>query len=150
VLYRPHAELRAVAAYTLGVIGGDKATERLKLMLNDSYANARYNAATGLARQGDPACEKVLKEMLDPDHDLAVRDEKYDREKDRKRSTVLMNGIKATLTLADANPAADMTQLKTSLDSLSKAKMPKVQTDRTRIQTTALEALRLIEGNRSP
>jgi hypothetical protein len=91
----------------------------------------------------------VLKEMLDPDHDLAVGDEKYDREKDRKRSTVLMNGIKATLTLADANPAADMTQLKTSLDNLSKAKMPKVQTDRTRIQTTALEALRLIESKQN-
>jgi hypothetical protein len=150
VLYRPHAELRAVSAYTLGVIGGDEALNRLKIMLNDSYANARYNAATGLARQGDPACEKVLKEMLDPDNDAAVRDEKYDREKDRKRATVLMNGIKAALTLADANPQADMTQLKQSLDSLSKSKLEKVQTDRTRIQTTALEALRLIEAKQSP
>ena len=145
VLYRPHAELRAVAAYALGVIGGDDAIQRLHLMLNDAYANARYNAATGLARQGDPACEKVLREMLDPDHDLAVADEKYDREKDRKRATVLMNGIKATLTLAEANPQADLTQLKQSLEKLSKSPLEKVQTDRTRIQTNALEALRLIE-----
>ena len=149
VLYRPHAELRAVSAYTLGVIGGDEALQRLKIMLNDSYANSRYNAATGLARQGDPACEKVLTEMLDPDNSAAVKDEKYDREKDRKRATVLMNGIKATLTLADANPTADMTQLKQSLDALSKSKLDKVQTDRTRIQTTALEALRIIEAKQN-
>jgi HEAT repeat protein len=149
LLFRPHAELRAVAAYTLGVLGGDEATDRLKKMLNDSYANARYNAATGLARQGDPACEKVLLEMLDPDHDFAVGDEKYDREKDRKRATVLMNGIKATLTLAEANPQADLTKLKAALNSLSKSPLPKVQSDRLRIQTTALEALRLIEGQQN-
>ena len=138
-----------MSAYTLGVIGGDEATKRLKIMLNDSYANARYNAATGLARQGDPACERVLREMLDPDNDAAVLDEKYDREKDRKRATVLLNGIKASLTLADASPTADMTQLKQSLDLLSKSKLEKVQTDRTRIQTTALEALRIIEAKQN-
>jgi hypothetical protein len=145
VLFRRHAELRAVAAYTLGVIGGEEATKRLKIMLNDSYANARYNAATGLARNGDMACERVLREMLDPDQDLSVADERYDREKDRKRATVLLNGIKATLTLAEANPQADLTTLKQSLASLSKSPLTKVQTDRTRIQTTALEALRIIE-----
>ncbi|HEX5103223.1 MAG TPA: HEAT repeat domain-containing protein, partial [Pirellulaceae bacterium] len=109
VLFRPHAELRAVAAYALGVIGGEDARDRLQKMLIDGYPNARYNAATGLARHGDIACEGVLREMLDPDQDLAVRDERYDREKDRKRATVLLNGIKATLTLAEANPEADLT-----------------------------------------
>lgn len=149
VLFRPHSELRAVAAYALGVVGGDEAKGRLRLMLNDAYANARYNAATGLARQGDPACERVLREMLDPDNDVGVRDEKYAREKDRKRATVLVNGIKATLTLAEENPQADLTKLKTSLDSLSKSPMKKIQTDRSKIQNMALEALRLIERDQN-
>src|SRR4029077_11460144 len=32
-LYRPHAELRGIAAYALGVVGGEQATERLRQML---------------------------------------------------------------------------------------------------------------------
>ena len=147
VSFKPHSELRAVAAYALGVVGGPEAQDRLQKMLIDAYANARYNAATGLARQGDPACEKVLREMLDPEQDLGVADEKYPREQDRKRATILLNGVKATLTYADANPGADLTRLKASLDSLSKSPMKKVQTDRTKIQTAALEALRLIDGS---
>src|SRR5205085_9763620 len=55
-LYRPHSEIRAVAAYALGVIGGDQAESRLRMMLVDGYPNARYNAATGLARSGDVEC----------------------------------------------------------------------------------------------
>jgi len=50
-LYRPHAELRAVAAYSLGVIGGQQATERLEQMLHDTYPNARYKRGN---RPGPP------------------------------------------------------------------------------------------------
>src|SRR5262249_37770088 len=89
-LYRPHAELRTVAAYALGVIGGDEAMERLEQMLHDTYPNARFNAATGLARRGNAKCERVLREMLDPANPLAVKDEINPNDRARKRITVLL------------------------------------------------------------
>ena len=146
--YRPHAEVRAVAAFALGVIGGDEALARLAQMLRDPYANARYNAATGLARHGDAACIPVLKEMLDPDNNQAAQDEKYPDEQDRKRATVLMNGIRAALVFAEANPQADISVLKQSLEALSKSPLTQIQSGRSQIQTTAVEALRLIEKQR--
>jgi hypothetical protein len=143
--YRPHAEIRSVAAFALGVIGGDEATERLRQMLRDSYANARYNAATGLARSGDPACIRGLKEMLDPDNNQAARDESNERDKDRKRATVLINGVRAALDYAAANPQGDLSELKAALATLSESPLTQLQSDRSKIQSAAIEALRLIE-----
>jgi HEAT repeat protein len=145
--FRPRSEVRAVAAYALGVIGGDEALERLKIMLQaDPYPNARYNAATGLARHGDPACLIGLQEMLDPENERAASDENNDRDKDRKRANVLMNGIRAALVYADASPTADLTELKAALDQLAAAPLEEIQTDRSRIKSSAQEALRLIEA----
>jgi HEAT repeat protein len=146
--YRPHAEIRAVAAFALGVIGGDEAIERLKRMLHDSYANARYNAATGLARYGDAACLPVLKEMLDPENDQSARDENNDRDKDRKRATVLMNGIRAALIYADAG-GEGVDQLKSALKLVADARLSQINTDRGKIQAAATEALVLIDKPRS-
>ena len=143
--YRPHAEVRAVAAFALGVIGGDEALARLQHMLASAYPNARYNAATGLARHGDASCVGVLKEMLDPDNRHSASDENNDRDKDRKRATVLMNGVRATLIYAEANPAADLAELKTALKGLADSPLSQLQTDRAKIQTAALEAMRLLE-----
>lgn len=140
-LYRPHAELRAVAAYALGVVGGESATKRLEAMLHDPYPNARYNAATGLARAGDVQCERVLKEMLDPTNEVAVRDERYADDQARKRTTVLLNGIKGTLRLHEANPQADLTRLKESLQQLSQAPLENVLIDRNKVKRAAAEAL---------
>jgi HEAT repeat protein len=145
-LYRPHGELRAVAAYALGVIGGKQATERLKKMLHDTYPNARYNAATGLARSGDAACVGVLREMLDPANDLAVKDESNANDQARKRTTVLLNGIKATLQLAEVNPAADTAPLKAALQNLTTASLENVTIDRSKVKAAAAETVRLIEA----
>jgi hypothetical protein len=144
-LYRPHAELRAVAAYALGVIGGDEASQRLRLLLHDPYPNARYNAATGLARSGDVECIGILKEMLDPTNVAALRDERYANDRARKLTTVLLNGIKATLTLASANPDADLSELKASLQSLADSRLETVLIDRSKVKNAAIEALRLLE-----
>jgi HEAT repeat protein len=149
-LYRPHAELRAVAAYCLGVIGGDQATDRLAQMLHDPYPNARYNAATGLARDGDVRSEVVLREMLDPANDLAVKDEAYPNDQARKRTTVLLNGIKATLRFAEANPNADLTTLNNSLQKLTTDPLQQVTIDRGKVKTAATEALRLIDKTQMP
>lgn len=145
-LYRPHAELRAVAAYALGVIGGDEATKRLRLMLHDAYPNARYNAATGLARAGDVESERVLAEMLDPTNVAAMRDERYANDRARKLTTVLLNGIKGTLTLAAANPEAELSRLKTALQALANSPLDSVVVDRSKVKIAAKEALQLLEA----
>jgi HEAT repeat protein len=142
--FRPHAELRAVAAYTLGILGGDQSLARLRVMLHDAYPNARFNAATGLARHGDAACMPVLKEMLDPDNEQVAKDERYADDQHRKRTTVLLNGIRATVTLAEANPGADISVLKESLSALADSPLEHIKIDRGKIQAAAVEAQRLL------
>lgn len=144
-LYRPHAELRAVAAYALGVIGGEQATSRLEAMLHDPYPNARYNAATGLARAGDEKCVRVLREMLDPENALSVKDEINPNDQARKRTTVLLNGIKATLHLATANPKADLAPLREAIQHLTSAPLANVTVERHKVKSAASEALTLID-----
>jgi HEAT repeat protein len=148
-LYRPHAELRAVAAYALGVVGGDQGTERLEQMLHDTYPNARYNAATGLARRGNEKCVRVLKEMLDPTNEVAIKDEVNPNDQARKRTTVLLNGIKGALHLADANPEADLSAVDTALKELADSPLEKVLIERSKVKSAAAEARRLIESKKS-
>jgi hypothetical protein len=119
-------------------------------MLHDAYPNARYNAATGLARAGDIECEGVLREMLDPENIAALRDERYANDRARKLTTVLLNGVKATLTLADANPDADLSRLKESLQSLAKSPLELVLIDKSKVRNAAIEALRLLENKHRP
>lgn len=115
---QPRAELRSTAAFTLGVLGGDEALEKLATILDDAYPNARYNAATGLARAGDERCRRVLLEMLEPDNRWAVKFEKHDSERERKRALVLTNGLRAVTQFARAAPAADLADLVAAIERL--------------------------------
>lgn len=145
-LYRPHAELRAVAAFALGVIGGEEAITRLEAMLHDTYPNARYNAATGLARAGKTECIRVLREMLDPENTLSVKDEINPNDQARKRTTVLLNGLKSTLQLHAVNPDADLSSLKQSIQTLADAPLTNVTVERSKVKAAAKEAVRLLES----
>jgi len=134
-----------VAAYALGVIGGEQSAERLQQMLHDTYPNARYNAATGLARQGNEQCVGVLREMLDPENRLAVKDEANPNDQERKRTTVLLNGIKSTIQLAKTNPEADLTRLKAALEHLNSDPLEKVLFERGKIKSAATEARTILK-----
>lgn len=46
------APLRGAAAFTLGVVGGDEAVERLVQLAADDNDDVRFNAALGLAQTG--------------------------------------------------------------------------------------------------
>lgn len=140
--YLPQAELRAVAAYALGVVGGPEAVDRLARMLHDPYPNARYNAATGLARHGDLRCLPVLKEMLDPTNEVALRDESNPRDQARKRTTVLLNGIKASVQLAQVQPAGELGELERAIRALQESPLSEVAYERQQVKDTAAEALR--------
>ena len=97
-------EMRGALAFSLGVIGGDEALNTLSLMLSDPYPEARYNAATGLARNGDLRAVPRLEEMLKIDNDEAVR---YEKESGTmrtwKRNLVVLNGLRAVGLLYEAN-----------------------------------------------
>jgi HEAT repeat protein len=103
------ATLRSRAAYTLGVIGGPGAVGRLTALVADAEDNVRFNAAVGLARQGEPAAWDTLVEMLSlldveaPAGDDARQSDRY------KRALVVLNALKAVGLLVDARrspPAA--------------------------------------------
>jgi HEAT repeat protein len=111
-------DLRTTAVFALGVIAGDRAIGRLECLLDDPYPNARYNAATGLARHGNVAAIPVLLEMLDPDNEFAVASEESDEGREWKHVVVLTNAIRAARQLAHKNPSSDLAQLKAALEHL--------------------------------
>lgn len=117
-------ELRSTAAFTLGVLGGDKAMGRLEEMLADPHPNTRFNAATGLARHGDLRAVPVLLDMLDSENAAAVEGERSDSERERKRMLVLINGIRAARQLAEQRPAQDVAGLQAALRELQAAELP--------------------------
>jgi hypothetical protein len=156
--YRPRGEVRAVAAFTLGVIGGEDAKKRLTTMLSDGYPAARYNAATGLSRQGDEAAVRVLKEMLSPDNPQAAKDERYEGDQDRKRVAVLVAGIQGAVMLTEKNPNADTEPIIAALKSLANSplektlpdgtKVPTIKSDRAKVKNMATEAYRRMEAKK--
>jgi HEAT repeat protein len=114
-------ELRSASAYALGILGGAKACDRLALMLSDAHPNTRYNAATGLARHGDPRCVDVLREMLDPDNRQALREEESEAGQHWKQRLILENAIRATRQFASQNSGASVAPLIAALDELQEA-----------------------------
>lgn len=95
--------LRGAAAFTLGVVGGDEATERLVQLAADDDDDVRYNAALGLARQGKEEALDTLAEMLALDDvvipnggdDPAAQSRRY------KRALVVVNALRGVASIVD-------------------------------------------------
>ena len=120
--------MRSTIAYCLGVIGGDEATDTLVLMLGDPYPEARYNAATGLARHGDLRAVELLLEMLQLENEEAT---KYEVEtasqlKKWKRNMVIVNGLRGLKALYTANEeASPNAEVRGAIDSVVNSKFCK-------------------------
>lgn len=123
---RARDDLRATAAFALGVLRTPAALERLAQMLDDAHANTRYNAATGLARAGDPRAVPVLLEMLDPDNPEAIAAETTADGQQRKRQDVLTTAIAATVRLAQVAPQHDMDTLRKAIARLRQPDQPRI------------------------
>ena len=96
------AGLRSAAAFTLGVVGGAGADERLEQLVGDAADDVRYNAAIGLARQGREAAYPMLAEMLAlPDAAAEPGDEAAQSQRYR-RALIVVNALKAVGLLVDA------------------------------------------------
>jgi|LakMenEpi03Aug12_release.lakeMendotaPanAssembly.Ray.scaffolds.fasta_scaffold116865_2 HEAT repeat protein len=106
------AGLRSAAAFTLGVVGGAVADERLDVLVEDPADDVRYNAAIGLARQGRESGYAMLAEMLSlPDAPAEPGDEAAQSQRYR-RALIVVNALKAVGLLVDAGamPPESITQ----------------------------------------
>lgn len=112
-------ELRSHAAFALGMLGGEEPLQRLTVMLDDAYPNARYNAATGLCRYGDIRALPILLEMIDPDNVEAVQSEDNDEGKSWKRLAVMQNGLRAAGQFVAKNQNDDLSSLTAALDKIA-------------------------------
>jgi len=125
------ALLRSRAAYSLGVVAGRGATERLVNLLGDVSDNVRFNAAVGLARQGNAAAWDTLGEMLAlpdveaPSGDDAKQAQRY------KRALVAVNGLKAVGLLVDAGLEPPPAAVVDRVTALRKDPVPDVRTSAT-------------------
>ena len=123
-------KLRSAAAFTLGMLESNEASERLAQMLDDPNANVRYNAALGLARHGDTRALPVLGEMLDPTNTAALEDpdtEGAGKEallasgKSWKQVSVMTNAIRGARMLVAKHPGGDYAQLISWLEQIEKS-----------------------------
>ena len=118
--------VRKRAAFVLGVVGGERALEELRGRVTDTYPDVRYNAATGLARYGDPASIDVLVEMLDPDEKAGVEVEEEKEAKDQKRARIVGNALRAAGQLHAKNPSADVSKLESAVQKFLDSKPDRV------------------------
>ncbi|MDA0658311.1 MAG: HEAT repeat domain-containing protein [Planctomycetota bacterium] len=124
------ATIRSRSAYALGVIGGPQVCESLIVLLSDPFEDARYNAAAGLARQGDVRAIPHLLKMLEPPpteneplpHDAATPT-KDDKSADWKRHVVwetALSSIDLLLKNPDI-PKADLLSLQQAAEVLAQS-----------------------------
>ncbi|MDP6447917.1 MAG: HEAT repeat domain-containing protein [Pirellulaceae bacterium] len=129
------ADIRSTAAFTLGVLGGQVARDRLADMIDDAHAETRYNAGTGLARHGDERAIPVLLEMLDPNNEYAIEGELSESAELRKRISVMSNGVRAAAKFMKQNKTANVSELQQAIQNIADAKV------HGGLRTKAMEAL---------
>jgi len=112
-------QLRSTIGFALGVLGGDQAMNRLQGMLSDSFPNARFNAAAGLARHGDLACKNVLLEMLDAESESVVAGEQHESSHAFKRNVVATTAIDAVSALTQYHEPAEIAELISAVKAVS-------------------------------
>ena len=121
--------IRQAAALPLGVIGGEQALHRLEEMTADTYADARFCAATGLAAHGSTSGQDVLLEMLDPKSEAGVALEKLPDQKEDKRWNMYAAALRAVSELTEKNPTADLDPYIQAGDKLTASLSGKNKTD---------------------
>ncbi|MCG8450314.1 MAG: HEAT repeat domain-containing protein [Pirellulales bacterium] len=115
--------LRSQAAFALGIFseqpGADpRFTSELELLVDDLFADARYNAALALARHGNGRAMEALVEMLDPEAiELSIAGEQSPALKTFKCNTILRNALDGIDVLLQKNVEVDRSEL---LDAVSR------------------------------
>ena len=112
------AQLRATSAFTLGVLGGQEALDRLVNLQQDASPNVRFNATTGLARHGDGRCIDGLQSMLQSSLDSAAATNHNNLDTQFQQTTVLRTALRAIQQLSRSNSKADLSPLRLAVEKL--------------------------------
>jgi hypothetical protein len=144
--------IRERAAYGLGVLGGSEATRALERLVVDGYPDVRFNAATALARSGNPAALPVLEEMLDPSETAGVKAEEQLGARAAKQALMLINALRAAALLAEHDPQPDLGNLRASVQRVVElAKAGKLPADvAIKIEIEATKVLRALDRPTRP
>jgi hypothetical protein len=135
--------VRSEAAFAIGIVAASpdsdsRLAESLAELADDPYTDARFNAASGLARLGDPRAANAVAEMLDLEAigasltgERAITEDQTDDslrgQKAFKRNMILHNALTAIDALVDkAETAGSLAPLDEALTKFLAA-APKVQ-----------------------
>jgi len=113
------AQVRFRAAFDLGLEGSPAALARLERLLVDANPDVRYNAAAGLARNGDVRSIPLLCDMLNPEITEGVETETIEEAQPAKRLMIYQTALQSIEKLAEANPQADLTKVRTTLEQFA-------------------------------
>lgn len=114
--------VRSQTAFALGVFTmSPEADPQLQVelgnLVDDLYSDARYNAALGLARQGNLRAIGAVIEMFDLDAlTKNVANETTPALQAYKRDTIVKNALDAARMLMEKNPNADFSSLRTAIE----------------------------------
>jgi HEAT repeat protein len=120
-------QVRMRGAYGLGVIGTPAALDRLERLMVDPSPDVRYNAAAGLARNGDLRAVPLLCDMLDPNVTEGVTAETVTEAQPFKRAIIYQTALLSVEKLAALNTSGDLSQLSAALQKFIDA--PEVADD---------------------
>lgn len=125
------AQLRSAAAFTLGVLGGPTAVERLGQLAGDAADDVRFNAGLALARQGRSEAFDLLAEMLAlPDVAVTANtaDDPAAQSRRYKRALVVVNALRGLALLVDATHEPPPRQLLDLVEQLTQDPVGDVRT----------------------
>lgn len=148
--------IRHRTVFALGKLGTPAAIEKLQLLVDDTDADTRYNAALALAHRGDLRSTDTLAEMLDITElvkeagpaEAANTLEQQDR--GGKNTVILASAIDAAHALARQNPTADLSSVTRALEELSHADEKTFDAARVprRVGSDAERALEMLRAKR--
>ena len=117
----PSELIRSETAFALGRLRTPEAVELLGVLVDDPFADARYNAALALADLGDPRAMPALIEMLDASDLSLIAAEKDPGAKTMKRAVALKNAQDAIRKLVDAGAEVELAPAREHLQRIATA-----------------------------
>ena len=119
--------IRSQTAFALGVFAQSPGADpllmgELELLVDDLYSDARYNAALGLARQGNLKALAAVIEMFDAEAlAMNTQSENTPAMQAFKRDTIVDNALKAARLLIEKNPDADLASLQNAVKQFAES-----------------------------
>jgi HEAT repeat protein len=115
-------ELRQMAVYALGFLGGDEAAKVLRERLQgDEDRYVRYNAAVALGRKGDMAARGILSEMLSSSDLDRVIELTGQSEKQNKIEAIELEALQAVETSLSSGSPELARSLRPNIEALTRS-----------------------------